>query len=100
MESTPNERTTGGTGDGWTASEGVGQEQGAAVAVIDAVANAAGREATELPPLYETVDPDAIDSLFDHRHQRSVPGECRFAFAYAGYDVVISDGPCVRVRER
>ena len=87
-------------GERVTASEGVGGEQGVAVAVIEAVAAAAGRDPTELPPLYETVDPDALDSLFAHRRQRSAPDECRFAFAYAGYDVVVSDGSCVRVRER
>ncbi len=34
------------------------------MAVIDAVAEAADTDPTELPPLYESVDPDALDALF------------------------------------
>lgn len=34
-------------------------------AVIDALAAVQGKEAAELPPLYEAVDPEALDRLFD-----------------------------------
>lgn len=33
-------------------------------AIIDAVAEAAGVDPTELPPLYDSIDPDAINDLF------------------------------------
>ncbi|KAA9398918.1 hypothetical protein Har1130_11970 [Haloarcula sp. CBA1130] len=36
------------------------------VAVIQTVAIAADREAIELAPLIETLDPDALDELFTH----------------------------------
>jgi hypothetical protein len=36
------------------------------VAVVQTVATAAGREAIELCPLIETLDPDALDELFVH----------------------------------
>jgi hypothetical protein len=36
------------------------------LAVVQTVAVAADREATDLSPLIETVDPDALDDLFQH----------------------------------
>jgi hypothetical protein len=34
--------------------------------IVDAIATAAGVDPLELPPLYEFVDPDALNSLFRH----------------------------------
>ena len=34
--------------------------------VIEAIADATGVDPLELPPLYDSVDPDALDSLFSH----------------------------------
>jgi hypothetical protein len=34
-------------------------------AVIEAVAAVSDRDATDLPPLYESIDPDALNILFD-----------------------------------
>lgn len=34
--------------------------------IVDALATAVGVNSTDLPPLYEYVDLEAIDSLFDH----------------------------------
>ncbi|TKR26201.1 HalOD1 output domain-containing protein [Natronomonas salsuginis] len=34
--------------------------------VVDAVATAAGVDPLDLPPLYEFVDPDALNNLFDN----------------------------------
>lgn len=35
--------------------------------IIDALAEAAGVDPVDLPPLYEFVDPEAINALFDRR---------------------------------
>lgn len=51
--------------------------------VIRAVANANGVGPTDLEPLYETIDPEALDELFK-------PGiEGTISFTYEGHDVTI-----------
>lgn len=68
-------------------------ERRLSTAVIEAVADRAGVDPTELPPLYESVETDALEALF-----RSLPdGPLRQAgdvtFSYAGYLVqVTADG--------
>ncbi|AEH36407.1 HalOD1 output domain-containing protein [Halopiger xanaduensis] len=65
------------------------------VAVIDAVSRVAGVAPTALPPLYETIDPDALDGVFD---AGSSDGESvRVAFSYADHEVVVQGGPRVTV---
>lgn len=44
----------------------VDSDRSAAEVIVNAVATAAGVDPTDLPPLYEFVDPDAVDTLFDH----------------------------------
>ena len=51
--------------------------------VIDAVADANGVDPTELEPLYDTIDPEALDALFK-------PGvDGMITFTYEGHDVVV-----------
>lgn len=55
--------------------------------VIEEVAKEKGVDAVEIPPLYDTIDPNALDSLFQNTDSGSVH------FIYCGYDVsVFSDG--------
>ena len=64
----------------------------ASEAVITAVAALTGSRPIDLEPLYEAVDPDALDSLIDHA-QRTDAGTHELWFAYAGYEIgVRSDG--------
>lgn len=59
--------------------------------VVRAVANADGVGPTDLQPLYETVDPEALDALFE-------PGvDGTVAFTYEGHDVVIDSADGVTV---
>ncbi|WP_293032256.1 HalOD1 output domain-containing protein [Natronococcus sp.] len=60
--------------------------------VVDAVADAEGIDPVELePPLYDAVDPNAIDELFTTTPSASRNG--RLNFQYRGYDVTVrSDG--------
>jgi hypothetical protein len=55
----------------------------ASEAVLTAVADRAGTEPAELPPLYDAVDVDALDALFGG----GKPG--RVSFGYAGYEVTV-----------
>ena len=55
----------------------------ASVAVVEAVAAREGVDPKDLPsPLYESVNPDALDALF-----RGSPGQV--TFEYLGYRVVV-----------
>lgn len=64
-------------------------------AVVSAVADASGMDMVELPPLYEAIDPDALNALFTGR---SEPAVGQVSFRYAGYDVVVRGTGVVRVR--
>lgn len=57
------------------------------VGVISAIAERRGVEPTTLPPLYEWIDPDALDALFEPTRSGRRGG--RISFTYDGHDVVI-----------
>ena len=61
--------------------------------VVDVIAREEGVSPTELtPPLYEDVDAEALDALFDGQTRRG-EGLVRIEFEYRGHDVVVaSDG--------
>ena len=57
-------------------------------AVVESVAQRAGVDTTELPPLYDAIDPDALDAIFDHASQDSSSGP-RVTFSYGGFEVTV-----------
>lgn len=57
--------------------------------VVATIAALAGEEPTELTPLYEAVEPDAIDALVEHARRTGHPDRTRLTFAYAGYEVSV-----------
>lgn len=66
--------------------------------VLDEVAAFKGTEPTELqPPLYDVIDPDALDSLFSERGGSSHGG--RISFAYSDCEVVVESDGRVTVRD-
>lgn len=63
-------------------------------AVVDAVARREKVEPENLePPLYEAVDPDALDSLFEDNHT----SRGTISFMYKGYRVVVDSTGAVRL---
>ena len=63
---------------------------GAVIEVVREVADREGVQPTDLPPLYESIDPDAIDSMIS-----SVPPGAggSIEFTYVGYEIsVCADG--------
>lgn len=67
-----------------TSSTTVANDVAVSTAVVEAVSAASNTTVLELPPLYDAVNPDALDSLFtDERRVGEV------AFRYAGYRVVV-----------
>lgn len=62
-------------------------------AVVRAVANYRDVDSAALPPLYESVDPDALEALFAPLPDGSARGPGRVTFEYADCRVTVaSDG--------
>lgn len=69
------------------------QQRRVSTAVIEAVADHAGVEPTDLPPLYESVESDALDALFQSLPRGPLRRMGDVTFSYAGYFVrVTADG--------
>ena len=66
-------------------------------AVVDAVATLDGVPAIELEPLYDAVEPDALDALFEHARRTDDPGSQTLTFAYAGYQISVSGDGTIEV---
>lgn len=64
-------------------------------AAVSAVAEVDGTDPVELPPLYDAIDPEALNALFTS--QSHAPVE-RLSFQYAGYEVVVRGNGTVLVR--
>lgn len=76
----------------------VGRDERASEAVVAAVADASNRAPTDLDPLAEAIDPDALDALFADRYDGTprTGGSTRFVFS--DHEVVVTDGSLVTVR--
>jgi hypothetical protein len=66
-------------------------DQSLSMTVIDAVSAVSNAEPAELPPLYESIDPDALDSLF------TAQTEGRVFFEFAGLPVTVHATGEVRI---
>jgi hypothetical protein len=55
--------------------------------VVTRIADLTGRDPAELGPLWNSVDPEALDSFVAHASESSTP--CRIAFEYEGYVVEV-----------
>lgn len=68
----------------------LGEGQAPSDAVVEAVATSEDVPSTHLdPPLYDAVDPDALDALFESR--ATDDGVVSVGFAYGGYAVTVHD---------
>lgn len=57
-------------------------------AILDAVAAREGTDVKDLPPLYEAIDPDALETLFEPTRQGPTRTG-RLEFTYSGYVVTL-----------
>ncbi len=64
------------------------------LAVVSAVAELDRVDSSELPPLFDSIDPEALNALFPENGDRSAR---RVNFRYCGYDVTVSPS-VIRVR--
>jgi hypothetical protein len=62
--------------------------------IVEKVAESEGVDPTELqPPLYEVIDPDALNAVFADAESGISRENGRIEFTYCGYEVVVrSDG--------
>lgn len=67
-----------------------------AEAIVDAVATAAGVDPLDLPPLYEMVDPDAVDRLFGHPAE-AAETEALLSFRFDTWNVFVRADGRIRV---
>lgn len=58
--------------------------------VVAAVAAETGTDPLTLEPLYEVLDPDALDALFDANESEAASAVTRVEFTYAGCEVCVT----------
>lgn len=73
-------------------------EEQFSVSIVRAASCATGLDTEELPPLYEAVDPDALDALFRRTSDGTVRTDGVLRFSYAGLEVCVDGGAVVVVR--
>lgn len=56
------------------------------MAIIEEVAAIDGTDPTELPPLYEVIDPEALDALVESASE----SEFEVEFPYSGHEVTVT----------
>ena len=65
-------------------------------AVVETVAVTGGTDPGDMPPLYSSIDSDALDSLFVPNAGSRSTGAAEVSFSYAGHDVLVrTDGVVV-----
>lgn len=66
-------------------------------AILETLAAATGADELDLSPLYESVDPDALDKLVGRQLGGRAVGPTEVAFRHEGFDVVVGSGGTVRL---
>lgn len=66
--------------------------------IVEAVARSNGVNPTELPSLYETIDPDALDALVTSHSDGKGKNDFSVQFTYADREVVVRSGEDLDVR--
>jgi hypothetical protein len=74
----------------------ISTEESAATTVVEAVADETGRAPSDLPTLYDVVDPDALNQLVDRTRLDREPN-VTVTFAMAGCRVEVTDTGAVAV---
>ncbi|KAB1197885.1 MULTISPECIES: HalOD1 output domain-containing protein [Haloferax] len=92
------DHSPGTDADGVIRAEYDWSTQAPSTAVIETVAIAANREPTALELLYNTVDPDALDALFDSSGCHSTDGVTTVSFEFAGHGVTVQSNGIVVVQ--
>ena len=92
-----------GPGDGWNGEGGpgyvhqFGTDVSPSTGVVMAVAAVTGRSATSLVPLYQAIDPDALDRLVGRGGARDGGRPVRVTFQYEDATVAVDSSGTVHV---
>ena len=92
MSNPPNQKT----GASSASKPNLNHEMTPVVAVVSAIADAAGTDPLELPPLSNAIDPEALNDLVDFERDSGLES---ISFEYVGYDVVVSGDGDVQVAQ-
>ncbi|WP_083898756.1 HalOD1 output domain-containing protein [Natronococcus jeotgali] len=76
--------------------QSLNQEMTPVVAVVSAVADAAGMDPLELPPLSNAINPEALNDLVSSGRSSGLES---ISFAYTGYNVVVSGAGDIQVSQ-
>lgn len=68
-------------------------------AVVNTVAALHGADPGDLEPLYDVVEPDALDSFVAHAQRVGDDGTHQVWFTYEGFDVGVQSDGEIRVRD-
>ena len=60
-------------------------------AIVSAISTAADRSPRDIGPLWETIDPEALERLLDHAAARGDASSFGLEFSIDGLDVVVTD---------
>jgi len=63
--------------------------------IIEQVATREKSDPFSLPPLYETIDPNALETVFESSNDMLI-----IQFSYYGYDITIEDSGTVTVADQ
>jgi len=67
--------------------------------IIEAIAETAGVDPLELPPLYEAIDPEALDTLIAGSEANQSASPDIIEFAYADYTVTVYGDQTIEVTD-
>lgn len=70
----------------------IGADESVSMAVVRAVSAVEGREPSSIRPLGEVIDPDALDDIFDVRHNGHPRPGGSVSFVYSNCRVTIDNG--------
>ena len=66
--------------------------------IVTAIATLRDEDAAALEPLYEAVDPDALNTLVEHARRVEDAGTHELWFTYEGFDVGVRTDGEIRIR--
>lgn len=72
--------------------QGATERESVSEGIVTTVAEAADVEPRDLPPLYDAIDPDALDEVVRPTVTPGGGSSITVAFTYAGYSVTICEG--------
>lgn len=77
---------------------GIRPDEQASEAVVQAVATATAKDPTTIDPLYESINPDALNELFQIDASGRPRSDTAVQFDYAGFSVVVRETGIIELR--